>query len=513
MNLPEFKKFSEVIEYIDANYDFKPRGFKNGAILNKTEENQGSQKVFSLASIRGLSKEETLRLFCEHYEAVLADPSGTGHPNIREFMKRGWANLAFTGEHPALSAKPEPPSAKINENIANMPANYLFKEIADRVAKYQAEHPDAKIIRLGIGDVTRPIPKACVDAMVEASLSLLEKNPGYGDAEGYKFLREAIAERYAAEYGVSLDASEIFVNEGAKADSANIIDIFGHDNKIAVPDPVYPVYLDTHAMAGHLGKYDPKTKKWSKAIYLPMTMENGFVPELPKERPDIIYLCFPNNPTGAVLTRDQLANWVDYANENRSVILFDGAYETFITDPSVPHSIYEIPGADKCAIEFRSFSKDAGFTGLRCGYTVIPHALKAGDAELNKLWARRLSSKFNATSYVTQKGAAAALTPEGQKQIAQDVSYYRQNAAMIKDCLENDMGLKVQGGDNAPYLWAHVGMPSWEFFDYMLEEKQIAGTPGEGFGPSGNSYFRLTAFGSHENTAEAIARLKNGHTR
>jgi LL-diaminopimelate aminotransferase len=448
-----------------------------------------------------------LELFCEHYKAVLSDPNGENHPNIRAFMKSGWPGIDFTDEYLALSNKPEAPSVRLNENILNMPANYLFKEIADRVTKYQAENPAAKTIRLGIGDVTRPIPKACVDAIKDATDSLLDKNPGYGDAEGYKFLRQAIVDRYAA-HGVNLELSEIFVNEGAKADSANIIDIFEHDNKVAFPDPVYPVYVNSHAMAGHLGTYDKETQRWGKAIYLPMTAENNFVPELPKERPDLIYLCFPNNPTGAVLTRDQLAKWVDYANENKSVILFDGAYEAFITDPNVPHSIYEIPGAEKCAIEFRSFSKDAGFTGLRCGYTVVPHALKVDNVELNKLWGQRQSTKFNATSYIIQKGAAAAYSPEGQREIADIIAYYRHNADTLKDCLTT-LGYKVQGGTNAPYLWmCDMDRESWDTFDHLLTTKQIVGTPGDGFGPSGKKCFRFTAFGSHEDTAEAISRLK-----
>jgi LL-diaminopimelate aminotransferase len=397
---------------------------------------------------------------------------------------------------------------KLNDNIANMPANYLFKDIGERMAKFKAANPDKadKIIRLGIGDITQPIPKVAVQAGVKAVQEMGEKALGYDFAENQPFLQQAVVDYYKKQ-GVTLEPSEIFINDGAKPDTANIIGLFGADNKIAFPDPGYPVYVNSNAMAGRLGKWDGQ--KWSGAVYLPMTAGNNFVPELPKERVDLIYMCYPNNPTGAVLTREQLAEWVKYASDNNSIILYDGAYEAFITDKSVPRSIYEIPGANTCAIEFRSFSKDAGFTGVRCGYTVIPHALKVGERGLNSLWKSRLASHFNGVSYPVQCMAAAIYSVEGQAEVADILAIYKKNTVAICKGL-TEAGFEVYGGVNAPYIWLKTpnGMTSWQFFDYLLETANVVGTPGSGFGPSGEGYFRLTGFGSPENTDAAVERIK-----
>ena len=404
---------------------------------------------------------------------------------------------------------------KINENFLDLQDSYLFSTIAKKVSEFQNNNPDKKIIKLGIGDVTLPLAPACVEAMKKASDDLSKKETfmGYGPEQGYEFLRSKIVEQDYKKYGIDIQTDEIFVSDGAKCDTGNIVDIFSKDNKVAITDPVYPVYLDTNTMAGRSGKYNKETGKYENIIYMPCTSENNFEPKFPSEVPDMIYLCFPNNPTGTVLTKSQLAKWVNYAKENKSIILFDSAYEAFITEQNVPHSIYEIEGAKEVAIEFRSFSKTAGFTGVRCGYTVIPKALKgytnSGDAvELNKLWNRRQCTKFNGASYITQRGAEAIYSEEGRKQIMQNIKYYQENAKIIREGLQK-AGYTVYGGINAPYIWLKLpeNVKSWDFFDKLLNELAIVGTPGVGFGPSGEGYFRLTAFGSRSNTIEAMERI------
>ncbi|SBW00064.1 LL-diaminopimelate aminotransferase [uncultured Eubacteriales bacterium] len=399
----------------------------------------------------------------------------------------------------------------INQNYLKLPGSYLFSEIARRVAAFSAEHPEAKLIRLGIGDVTRPLPAAVTAAMHAAvdDMATAQRFHGYGPEQGYDFLRSAIAQHDYKARGVDIDPGEIFVSDGAKSDCGNIGDIFGTDNVVAVCDPVYPVYVDTNAMAGRAGDYDESLGKWSRLVYMPCVAENGFTPAIPAERADLIYLCFPNNPTGAVATREQLKAWVDYANANGSVILFDSAYEAFITDPAIPHSIFEIPGAETCAIEFRSFSKTAGFTGTRCAYTVVPKALVRDGASLNALWNRRQCTKFNGVPYVVQCGAAAIYTDEGRVQVRETIDFYRRNAQVILAGLKG-AGLTVSGGENSPYVWAKTpdGLGSWAFFDKLLHEAGVVTTPGAGFGPSGEGYIRLTAFGGAEATAEAVERIK-----
>ncbi len=406
--------------------------------------------------------------------------------------------------------------AFINENYLKLPGSYLFSEIARRVNNFKNENPNAKIIRLGIGDVTRPLVPAVIDAMHKAVEEMAKEETfrGYGPEQGYRFLIDKIIENDYAPRGIKLDEDEVFVSDGAKSDTGNFQEIFGLDNKIAVTDPVYPVYVDSNVMAGRTGEY-LEHGYFEKITYLPCTAENNFIPELPKEKVDIIYLCFPNNPTGMTLSKEELKKWVDYAKENRAIILFDSAYEAFIREKDVPHSIYEVEGADEVAIEFRSFSKTAGFTGTRCAYTVVPKKVvaytKNGEAhQLNSLWNRRQTTKFNGVPYIIQRAAAAVYTPEGQKQIRETIDYYMDNAKIIKEGLE-DAGLTVFGGVNAPYIWLKTptGISSWEFFDIMLKEINVVGTPGSGFGPSGEGYFRLTAFGSRENTLEAIERFKN----
>ncbi|MBQ4133708.1 MAG: LL-diaminopimelate aminotransferase [Desulfovibrionaceae bacterium] len=402
----------------------------------------------------------------------------------------------------------------VNENYLKLPGSYLFSEIARRVAAFTARNPDAQIIRMGIGDVTRPLPQAVINALCEAAQEQTapEGFKGYGPDHGYMFLRELIAEHDFAARGVKVDPDEIFISDGAKCDVGNFQEIFAKNNAVAITDPVYPVYVDSNVMAGRGG--DLKANgEWSNFIYLPCTAANNFEPALPERRPDLIYLCYPNNPTGTTLTREQLARWVEYARENESIILFDAAYEIFISEPEVPHSIYEIPGADEVAVEFRSFSKTAGFTGLRCAYTVVPHKLTAKgpggeDVPLNPLWARRMSTKYNGCPYVVQKAAAAVYSPEGRKQVMDNVAYYLNNAKIIRKTLQ-DAGHTLFGGVNAPYVWLKTpdNMPSWDFFDLMLTKYNIVGTPGAGFGPSGEGYFRLTAFGSLENTRAAMQRL------
>lgn len=400
---------------------------------------------------------------------------------------------------------------QINANFLKLPGSYLFSEIARRVAAYSAEHPEKKLIKLGIGDVTRPLPAAVIEAMHKAvdEMGKSETFRGYGPEQGYDFLRNAIVENDYAPLGVSIDADEIFVSDGAKSDCGNIVDIFGLDNLVAVCDPVYPVYVDTNAMAGRAGEYNEQTGMWSNLHYMPCTAENGFSPEIPSRKVDLIYLCFPNNPTGAVATRSQLQAWVNYANANGSVILYDSAYEAFITEPDVPRSIFEIEGAKTCAIEFRSFSKTAGFTGTRCAYTVVPKALQRGGASLNTMWNRRQCTKFNGVPYITQRGAEAIYSPEGKKQVKENIAYYQRNAKVIFDGLKS-AGLTVSGGVNSPYIWCKTpnSVGSWEFFDKLLQQANVVTTPGAGFGPSGEGYIRLTAFGGAEATEEAVARIK-----
>ena len=400
---------------------------------------------------------------------------------------------------------------KINDNYLKLPGSYLFSEVARRIAAYTAAHPQATITKLSIGDVTRPLVPAVTEAMHKAvdEMGTAEGFHGYGPEQGYPFLREAIAQYDYAARGMDIQPDEIFVSDGAKSDCGNIGDIFGVDNVVAVCDPVYPVYVDTNAMAGRAGEYQEELGKWSKLIYMPCVEENGFSPEPPKEKADLIYLCFPNNPTGAVATREQLKVWVDYANQNGSVILYDSAYEAFITREDIPHSIFEIEGARTCAIEFRSFSKTAGFTGNRCAYTVVPKELERGGAKLNTMWNRRQTTKFNGVPYIVQRGAAAIYTPEGRKQIMENIAYYHNNAKIIRDGL-TAAGLECFGGVDAPYIWLktpdHMG--SWDFFDLVLDKANVATTPGAGFGPSGEGYIRLTAFGETEATRQAVERIK-----
>ncbi|MDE5729592.1 MAG: LL-diaminopimelate aminotransferase [Clostridia bacterium] len=386
-----------------------------------------------------------------------------------------------------------------NLNFNNIAQSYLFAEVANRVAAYSKAHPDKKVLKLGIGDVTLPLAPAVISALHSAvdDMAKSETFKGYGPYEGYDFLREGI-QNYYKESGVSLELSEIFVSDGAKSDLGNILDIFSKDNVVLVPDPVYPVYVDTNVMAGR------------KVIYANATEQNGFLP-MPdyKIKADVIYICSPNNPTGAAYSKAQLKEWVDYANKVGAVILFDAAYECFITDNSLARSIFQIEGAKTCAIEFCSFSKIAGFTGTRCGYTVIPHALEKNGMNANKLWLRRQSTKFNGVPYVVQKGAAAVFTKEGMAQIKANLAYYRENAKLIADCMD-ELGIWYTGGKNSPYIWLKCpnGLKSWEFFDKLLNEAQVVGTPGAGFGENGEGYFRLTAFGSREVTAEAVERIK-----
>lgn len=401
--------------------------------------------------------------------------------------------------------------AKVNENYQKLPGSYLFSEIARRTAAYSEEHPEANLIKMGIGDVTRPLAPAVIEAMHNAvnDLSKPETFHGYGPEQGYDFLREVIAENDFHARGVDIAVDEIFVSDGAKSDCGNIGDILAIDNKIAVCDPVYPVYVDTNAMAGRAGEYNEEAQGWTNIYYMPTTAENNFCPALPDCKVDVIYLCSPNNPTGTVLNADQLKAWVDYANENDSIIMFDAAYERFITEDAIPHSIYEVEGAKTCAIEFRSFSKTAGFTGARCGYTVVPKDLVRDGQSLNAMWNRRQTTKFNGASYVIQRGAAAVYSEEGARQIEETLDYYRANAKVIKEGLES-AGFTVFGAVNSPYIWCQTpeGMGSWEFFDKLLTETNIITTPGAGFGPSGEGYVRLTAFGDAEATKEAMERIK-----
>ena len=398
---------------------------------------------------------------------------------------------------------------KINENFAKMARNYLFAEIANRVNRYQAEHPEEEIIRLGIGDVTRPLPKACVQAMKKAADEMGEAATfrGYGPDYGYDFLLQAIAQHDFQDHGVEISADEIFLSDGAKSDTSSIGDIFAVDNVVAVCDPVYPVYVDSNVMAGRAGEY-VEGKGFSKIVYMPCKAENNFLPEIPQEKVDMIYLCFPNNPSGISISQEELKKWVDYANQTGAVILYDAAYEAFITTPGVPHSIFEVEGAKTCAIEFRSFSKTAGFTGTRCAFTVIPKELERGGVSINKLWARRQSTKMNGVPYVIQRAAEAVYSPEGWQEVQENIAYYRENARIIREGLEK-AGFTVFGGVDSPYVWMKVpqGMSSWEFFDELLEKAHVVGTPGSGFGLNGEGYFRLTSFNTKENTEKALARI------
>jgi len=405
--------------------------------------------------------------------------------------------------------------AKINENYMKLQAGYLFPEIGRRVSEFMAANPDKKVIKMGIGDVTRPLVPSVIKAFHEGvdEMARAETFKGYGPEQGYAFLRETIAKYDYKDKGIDISAADIFISDGSKCDTGNIQEIFGHNNKIAICDPVYPVYADTTVMAGKTGNYD--SGYYKGIIYMPCTKENGFIPDLPEETPDLIFLCFPNNPTGIVATREELKKWVDYAAKNKSIILFDAAYEAFITEQDIPHSIYEIPGAKEVAIEFRSFSKTAGFTGTRCAFTVIREELKAynkkGQAHpVKPLWNRRQSTKFNGVSYPVQKAAAAVYTGQGKKEVSEVISYYLENARIMKESL-TQAGYEVFGGVNAPYIWVKTrnGMSSWDFFDKMLNEANVVGTPGSGFGPAGEGYFRFSAFADHDSTIEAMDRIIN----
>ena len=405
--------------------------------------------------------------------------------------------------------------ALVNEHFLKLPGSYLFSNIAKRVNTFKVTHPKHRLIRLGIGDVTRPLPQACIEAMHRAvdELASVDTFRGYGPEQGYDFLIDAIIKHDFASRGISLTPSEVFISDGAKSDTGNIGELLRWDNSMAITDPVYPVYVDSNIMCGRSGVLD-KDGKWNNVTYLPCTAENDFIPDIPDHRVDLIYLCYPNNPTGTTLTHEQLKKWVDYALANDTLIVFDAAYEAYIREPNVPHSIYEIRGAKKVAIEIRSFSKTAGFTGVRCGYAVIPKEVTAASLDgkripLNPLWNRRQCTKFNGTSYITQRGAEAVYSTDGQKQVKEIIDYYMENARYMYNSLK-EAGFKVYGGINAPYIWlkAPDGMTSWKFFDQLLYEANVVGTPGVGFGPSGEGYLRLTAFGDKEDCMEAMYRIK-----
>lgn len=399
----------------------------------------------------------------------------------------------------------------INTNYLELQGSYLFSTIAKKVAAYKEKNPQADIIRLGIGDVTQPIAPAIIKALHQAvdEMGTAEGFHGYGPEQGYEFLRSAIAKNDYQALGCEIDADEIFVSDGAKCDVGNIQEIFGIENVVAVCDPVYPVYVDTNVMAGRAGKFDAEKGGFEKLIYMPCTETNGFVPEFPKEHADLIYLCFPNNPTGEAIDKVTLQKWVDYANQEGSVILYDAAYEAYISEEGIPHSIYECKGARTCAIEMHSFSKNAGFTGLRLGYTVIPKDLICNGVSLHGLWNRRHGTKYNGAPYIVQRAGEAVYSEEGKAQIKEQIAYYMENAKVIREGLK-EAGFTVYGGVNSPYVWLKVpeGMSSWEFFDMLLNEVQVVGTPGVGFGASGEGFFRLTAFGTHENTRKALERIK-----
>lgn len=400
---------------------------------------------------------------------------------------------------------------KINEDYLKLPGSYLFATIGKKTNAYKAQHPEKDLVRMGIGDVTQPLAPVIIEALHKAvdEMGNAETFHGYAPDLGYEFLRNAIVKNDYQARGCDIAADEIFVSDGAKCDCGNIQEIFSKDNKIAVCDPVYPVYVDTNVMAGRTGTYDAAKETWSDVIYMPCTAENGFSPELPERTPDLIYLCYPNNPTGSAITKEELQVWVDYANKIGAIIIYDAAYEAYISEENVPHSIYECEGARGCAIEIRSFSKNAGFTGVRLGFTVIPKDLETGGIKLHALWARRHGTKYNGAPYIIQKAGEAVYSEEGKKQLAGQVAYYMNNAKYVREELKA-AGYEVYGGVNAPYIWMRTtgNMTSWEFFDYLLEKANVIGTPGSGFGPSGEGYFRLTAFGTYENAVEAVRRIK-----
>ena len=403
---------------------------------------------------------------------------------------------------------------KINENFLKLQDSYLFVTITNKVKEYQEKNPEKEIIKLGIGDITRPIPKAIADAMKKAVDEMLDSKTfrGYGPEVGYDFLKEKIIEKDYKKRGINFENYEVFISDGIGTDIGNIVDIFDEENTVAITDPVYPAYLDTNVMSGRSGIFE--NGKYTKIKYLVVNAENNFIPELPKEKIDMIYFCFPNNPTGTVISKEELAKWVKYARENKAVILYDAAYESYIQDENVPHSIYEIEGAKEVAIEFKSYSKSAGFTGIRCGYTVVPKELlgytkKGEEVEVNKLWNRRQCTKFNGASYITQKGAEAIYTEEGQKGIEENIRYYQENARLLKEGLQ-ELGYEIYGGVNSPYIWLKIpkSQASWQFFDELLMKANVVGTPGSGFGLSGEGYFRLTAFGKREEILEAMEKMK-----
>lgn len=404
--------------------------------------------------------------------------------------------------------------ASINENFLKLQSSYLFSDIARKVSEFKQAHPDAELIRLGIGDVTRPLPPAVIEALHRAVDEMGDEKTfkGYGPEHGYEFLRQAIIDNDFAPRGIKLDTDEIFINDGAKSDTGNFGDILGPENTVCVTDPIYPVYIDSNVMGGRAGRY--ANGGWDRVTYCPCTAENNFTPTLPKQRVDLIYLCYPNNPTGTTLPKSELKKWVDYALDNRSILLYDAAYEAYITRPEIPHSIYEIAGAERCAVEFHSYSKTAGFTGLRCGYTVVPKELTAlsktnGSVQLNSLWNRRQCTKFNGTAYIVQRAAEAIYSPEGKAQVRETIQYYMENARIMRDTL-TEVGLQTYGGIDAPYIWFRTpeGHGSWDFFDRLLREAGIVSTPGVGFGPSGEGYIRLTAFGSRTDCVTAMERLR-----
>ena len=400
---------------------------------------------------------------------------------------------------------------QINDNFLKLRGSYLFSTIAKKVAAFEQANPDKPIIRLGIGDVTLPLCPAVINALHSAvdEMAAADTFHGYAPDLGYEFLRNAIAENDFKARGCDISADEIFVSDGAKCDSGNIQELFSVNNKIAVCDPVYPVYVDSNVMAGRTGTFIEETEQWSDVIYMPCTKDNDFIPDFPEKTPDIIYLCYPNNPSGAAITKDRLQEWVDYANKIGAVIIYDAAYEAYISEDNVPHSIYECEGAKTCAIELRSFSKNAGFTGVRLAFTVVPKELESGGGNLHDMWARRHGTKYNGAPYIIQKAGAAVYTEEGKAQIKEQIAYYMENARVIKSGLK-EAGFEVYGGVNSPYVWLHTpnNMTSWEFFDFLLEKANVVGTPGSGFGPSGEHYFRLTAFGTHENSRKALERIK-----
>ena len=399
----------------------------------------------------------------------------------------------------------------INHNYEKLQGSYLFSETAKRAAAFQQAHPDRRLIRLGIGDVTLPLAPAVTDAMHRAVDEMGREKTfrGYAPEQGYEFLRSVIAEKDYRARGCHISADEIFISDGAKCDCGNIQEIFSGDVTVAVCDPVYPVYLDTNVMAGRTGDYSPETGRYGGVTYMPCTLENGFLPRSPEKMPELVYLCFPNNPTGAAISKGELQKWVDAANESGSILLYDAAYEAYITEEGIPHSIYECEGAKTCAIEFRSFSKNAGFTGVRLGFTVVPEELVREGVSLRQLWFRRQGTKYNGTPYIVQRAGEAVYTPDGQRQIRAQIGYYMENAAVIREGLLS-CGYEASGGVNSPYIWMKTpdGLTSWEFFDRLLNEAGVIGTPGSGFGPSGEGYFRLTAFGNRENTLEAVERIR-----